>query len=93
VEVSASPFVSTQVSTVNGKPHVFIANFKGLKAKENANQLPEKNVKITFPAEKTAQVYALEFMGKLKKIKGTWKDGKLTCAIPEIKRGMVVWCE
>lgn len=93
VEVTASPFVSTQISSVNGKPYVFIANFKGLKAKENANQLPEKNVKITFTAEKTGQVYALDFMGTVKKIKGTWKDGKLSCVIPEIKRGMVVWVE
>lgn len=93
VEVTASPFVSSQISAVNGNPHVFIANFKGLKGNRNANQLPEKNLRITFPAEKNSQVYALEFMGALKKIKGTWKDGKLTCIIPEIRRGMVVWCE
>lgn len=93
VEVAASPFVSTQISTLNGNPHVFIANFQGLKSKENASQLPEKNVKISFPAEKNSQVYALDFMGAVKKIKGTWKDGKMTCVIPEIKRGVVVWVE
>lgn len=93
VEVIASPFVSTQVAAVNGNPHVFIANFKGLKAKENANQLPEKNVKISFPAEQKSQIYALEFMGAVKKINGTWEEGKMACVIPEIKRGMAVWCE
>lgn len=93
VEVTASPFVSTQIAAVNGNPHVFIANFKGLRANENAHQLPEKNVKITFPAEKNSQIFALDFMGAVKKINGTWKEGKLICVIPEIKRGMVVWCE
>lgn len=93
VDVQASPFVSTQIAAVDGKPHVFMANFAGLKAKENANQLPERNATIAFTAEKDATIYALEFMGKAKKISGTWKDGKLFCRVPAFKRGIAVWVE
>ncbi len=93
VKVTASPYLTAQIAKVDGKLHVFIANFKGLKSKENAIQLPEENVSITFPSQENGQVYSLDFMGKVEKIKGTWKDGELTCVIPEIKRGMIVWCE
>ncbi|GAB4362949.1 MAG: hypothetical protein Kow0042_00400 [Calditrichia bacterium] len=93
VRVSASPFVSGQIALVEGKPHVFLANFKGLKGKENANQLPEKNVKISFRAEKEGQIYALAFLGEPVRIPTTWKDGELSGVIPEIRRGMVVWVE
>lgn len=93
VKVEASPFISTQIASVKGNPHVFIANFKGIKAGENVNQMPEKNVKIHFRTDKSAKVYGLNFLGKKKIIKSTWKDGKTTCIVPEIKRGMVVWSE
>jgi hypothetical protein len=93
VKISASPFISAQIATVNGQPHVFIANFKGLKGRENDKQLPEKNVNITFPAEQNARIYFLDYLGKIETINGTWKDGELSCVIPEIKRGMVVWCQ
>ncbi|MCB9069423.1 MAG: hypothetical protein H6629_16660 [Calditrichae bacterium] len=93
VEVQASPFVATQIAEVDGKPHVFLANFKGLKGKENANQIPEQNATVAFPAKKGATVYSLDYLGKVKKIGSEWKNGKLHCSVPTFKRGMVVWVE
>ncbi|MDZ7374452.1 MAG: hypothetical protein ONB23_10835 [candidate division KSB1 bacterium] len=93
VQVSASPFVSSQIAVVDGKPHVFLANFKGLKGRENANQLPEKNVAIRFTVRKKGKVYALEFLGEPVRISAMWEKGQLSCVIPEIRRGMVVWVE
>ena len=93
VTVEASPFVSSQIAAVDGKPAVFLANFAGLKGKEKANQLPAKGVKVAFEAERNAAVYALEFLGKPQKLSGTWKDGKMHCTLPAFQRGMVVWCE
>ncbi|MGH7491844.1 MAG: hypothetical protein ACREOO_05570 [bacterium] len=93
VEIKASPFVSTQIAQVNGKPHVFIANFKGLKGKEKAVQSPEKEVTIIFPAKPNAKVYTLPFLGRLQETPSEWRDGKLTCVIPEINKGVVVWCQ
>ena len=78
---------------MNGKPHVFIANFKGLKGKENAVQSPEKDVTIVFPAKSNAKAYTLPFLGQVQEIPGKWRDGKLTCVVPEITKGVVVWCE
>ncbi len=93
IEIKASPFVSTQIAQVNGKPHVFIANFKGLKGKENAVQMPEKEVTISFKSKQSAKVFVLPFLGEMQEVSSEWRDGKLTCVIPEINKGAVVWCE
>lgn len=93
VDVLASPFVSAQIARVDGKIHVFLANFGGLKSKESARQTPERNVRISFPAEPRARLYALPFLGEIQEVKGESKDGKITCVIPEIDKGMVVWSE
>jgi hypothetical protein len=59
VEIIASPFVSTQIAQVNGKPAVFLANFKGLKSKEVARQTPEENVEVSFSAKKQGTIVFL----------------------------------
>ncbi|HEX9971184.1 MAG TPA: hypothetical protein VGD14_03855, partial [bacterium] len=93
VVINASPFVTTQTAVVDGKTHVFIANFKGLKTNEIARQLPENNVTIEFQASRNAKVFVLPFLGQIEKIQTTWEDGTLKCMIPEIQKGMVVWVE
>lgn len=93
VAIAASPFVSAQIARVDGKPHVFLANFKGLKGDENAVQTPEQNIKITFPAKQNSKIFALPFLGATQEIKGEWRDGQMACVIPQIDKGMVVWCE
>jgi len=93
VQVEASPFVVTQIASVNGKPHVFLANFKGLKSKENARQIPEKGIRIHFPAGAGARVFALPYLGEAKELAAEPRGGGMDVAIPAIDRGMVVWCE
>ncbi|MFZ0391905.1 MAG: hypothetical protein WAN36_15700 [Calditrichia bacterium] len=93
VQVTASPFVATQIAAVNENPTVFIANFKGLKAKENAVQLPEKNVEIRFPAAAGSTVYMLPYLGEVKELTAGRKNGSLSVSIPQIEKGAVVWIE
>jgi hypothetical protein len=93
VEISASPFVSTQIAKVDGSIHVFLVNFKGLESRQSAVQTPERDVKISFPGKPGLKVYTLPYLGKVEEIRGEWKDGRLICVLPEIRKGMVVWCE
>lgn len=93
VEITASPFLSTQIAAVGGKPHVFIANFKGLKGRENPVQLPEENVRLVFSGGENMKVYALPYLGDVQEIECSRAGNKITCSIPHIHRGMVVWCE
>jgi len=93
VEVNASPFVTAQIANVEGKESVFLANFKGLKAKENARQIPESKVKVTFTSAKAGTVYFLPFLGQAQKLNGTFANGKVTVELPDIEKGAAVWLE
>lgn len=93
VEVTASPFVSTQIAAVNGKMCVFFANFKGLRSKEVAKQIPENNVKVTFSSQPAGTIMFLPFLGSPQKLQGTLDHGKLTVELPPIERGAVAWIQ
>jgi hypothetical protein len=93
VQIDASPFLSSQIVSVGGKVSVFLANFKGLKSKEVAQQTPEENVTIAFSASGPRTIAVLPFLGQLQKVQGTFKGGKLTCKLPPIDKGAVVWVE
>jgi hypothetical protein len=92
VEIDASPFLSTQIAEVNGKIHVFMANFRGLKSNEVAQQVPERNVRIVFLARQNSKLHVLPFLGEIQELNGEWSPGKITFTIPEVTKGMVVWC-
>jgi hypothetical protein len=93
VQIDASPFVSTQTASVSGKVSVFLANFKGLKSKEIAQQTPDENVTIAFSASGPGTIAFLPFLGQLQKVPGTFSGGKLTCKLPPIDKGAAVWVE
>ena len=93
VEVAASPFVATQVARVDGRVSVFLANFKGLRSKEVAQQIPEQNVTVTFAAAGPGTMAFLPFLGDVQKVAGTFKGGKVTGRLPPIDKGAVVWLE
>ena len=50
VRVEASSSVATQIARVDGKVHIFFANFKGLVAGQNAVQTAEQGIRVTVPA-------------------------------------------
>ena len=92
IQIDASPFLSTQIASVGGKVSAFLANFKGLKSKEVAQQTPEENATITFSSAKGTIVF-LPFLGQPQKLQGTFRGGKLTCRLPPIEKGAAVWVE
>ncbi|MFB3923354.1 MAG: hypothetical protein ACE145_16650 [Terriglobia bacterium] len=92
VRVDASPFLATQIAEVNGRMHVFMANFRGLKRNEVADQTPERNVRVVFPAARNSKLQVLPFLGQAEQLNGRWSQGRMTFTIPEVAKGMVVWC-
>ena len=93
VEIDGSPFLSTEIANVGGKPHVFIANFKGLKSGEIAQQTPERDVRISFAARPGSKVCMLPFLGRVQQLTCRSEAGWVACVIPEIKKGMAVWLD
>lgn len=84
----------TQSCLVKGKPAVFIANFSGLKSRENAIQNPVKDIVLTFEkAAKSSKVTFIPFAGKSTELKATMVNNKLTVHLPEILRGGIILLE
>jgi hypothetical protein len=93
IRINASPFISVQIAEVESNPHVFMANFKGLKKDEVAQQSPEENITIEFPNKAGAKIQFLPFLGKRTELAGEVKDDRLICTLPSIEKGGVVWLE
>jgi hypothetical protein len=91
IRVKASPMVAAQIASVDGKPHVFFANFQGLRAKENAVQTPESHAEITVPGK--VRGHFLPFLGDETTISGRFEGGSTHFDLPEIAKGAVVWFE
>jgi len=91
IRVKSSPMVAAQIASVDGKAHVFFANFQGLRSKENAVQAPEKHAEVTVPGK--VQGHFLPFLGDEAKIAGRFENGSTHFDLPEIAKGAVVWFE
>src|SRR6202453_1405116 len=91
IQVKASPMVAAQIASVDGKPHVFFANFGGLRAKENAVQTPENHAEIIVPGK--ARGHFLPFLGEETAITGRFENGSTHFDLPEITKGAVAWFE
>ena len=93
VKIEASPFISAQIAEVKNNPHVFLANFKGLKRDEVTQQIAEENITIEFPNKENAKIYLLPYLGNIIELKGQVKEDQLIFTLPPIEKGAVVWLE
>jgi hypothetical protein len=93
VQITASPFISTQIARVNNKIHIFLANFKGLKGRENPVQLPEENIQLVLPGMAESKVFMLDYLGATQTITTQFQDAKVSCTLPPVQKGAIVWIE
>ena len=93
VQISASPFVTAQTARVDGKVHVFLANFKGLRPRQNATQIPERNAEILFPPDAGSRAFVLPFLGTAQNLPVERNDEQLRVVVPVVDKGAVVWVE
>jgi hypothetical protein len=93
VQVDASPFVTAQISRVDGRDHVFLFNFTGLQALKIAKQIPARNVAVSFPASAGSRVFVLPYLGTVSELSAEHKGGRIRAVIPAIDKGATVWIE
>ena len=94
VMVRASPSVVTHIASVNGSPHVFIANYTGLIANKNSIQTAVDNVEVLFVnASEEDTVYYLPYLGEVSTIESYHNNFGLSASLPSVSRGGVVWLE
>jgi hypothetical protein len=94
VEVTASPMVATSIAAVEGKPHIFFANFAGLVGKVNPVQTPQTGVRVRMAKAGKGKAYFLPFLGDVQEVSGVSDaDGRTSYTLPTITKGAVFWYE
>jgi hypothetical protein len=91
IEIAASPRVATSMANVDGKPHIFFANFDGLRAGKNAVPTPQSG--ITLRVRSRARMRYLPFLGNEQEIRGLAEGNGFIYRLPELTRGGVAWIE
>jgi hypothetical protein len=90
-EIQASPLVVTYIEQVNGRVHIFVANFRGLRAGENAVTIPEMNMTVTIPTAEKKSLHYLPFLGAIQTVRSERQGPRTVFHLPPIERGGVLW--
>jgi hypothetical protein len=93
IGVTASPKIATSIARVDDKPHVFFANFAGLKGHVNPVQTPQNGVQVTIGGATKGHGFFLPFLGEVQTLTGTAENGSMTYTLPAIEKGAVFWYE
>ena len=93
VRVVASPMIATSIAQVDGKTHVFFANFAGLQGGVNPIQTPQTGVQVTVSGAANGHGFFLPFLGEVQTLNGTAVDAGMSYRLPTIEKGAVFWYE
>jgi len=93
ITVQASPMIATSISEIERKPHVFFANFAGLRGGANPIQPPQTDVRVTVPSASGGKGFFLPFLGEVQEMQGVVDEKGITYKLPAIEKGAVFWYE
>ena len=93
IHVLASPMIATSIARVDGKPHVFFANFAGLRGGVNPVQTPQTDAQVTVAGTTQQRGFFLPFLGEVQPVEGTAGPTGVTFKLPAIEKGVVFWDE
>ena len=93
IMVDAPSTVAVSFGRVNGKPHIFLANFGGLEPNKSATPTPARNVRVTVPATMGDTAIILPFLGDAQTLHSEAKNGMVEFLLPAVERGAAVRIE
>jgi len=93
LRVEASPLIAANFAALEGKPHIFLANFAGLVPHKVAVPSLQTGVRISVPVERNCTLRFLPFLGELQTLRGQREGDRTTFVLPPIGRGAAVWIE
>jgi hypothetical protein len=91
LNIDAPPTVVTNIASVDGTPHIFLANFTGLVPHSVAVPTPQTNIRISIPAGKYKSLHVLPFLGMVQTVEGKPAGDKFVFVLPGVERGAVAW--
>lgn len=93
IHVTAGTSVATSISSVDGNPHVYFANFTGLRGGANPVQTPQSGVQVTVRGANQGHGFFLPFLGQVSKVDAVPNGDAVTFNLPPIQKGAVFWWE
>jgi hypothetical protein len=91
--VTAPPLVSSNVATVDGKPHIFLVNFNGIVPHKNLIPTPESSVTIKIRSTGNRTLHFLPFLGEEKTVSPQRQGDSLVFSVPSFERAAALWLE
>ncbi len=91
--VDAPATVVTNIASVNGHPHIFIANFTGLVPHKVVIPSAVKGIKISTTIANAGTLRVLPFLGTPQSVTGRRIGDRMVFELPSLERGAVVWLE
>jgi hypothetical protein len=93
IHVLASPSVATSIANVDGSPHIYFANFTGLRGGENPVQTTQSGVQVRLEGTNKGHGFFLAFLGQVSPVDGVVDHSEVTFSLPPIEKGAVFWWE
>ena len=93
IHVMAGPSVATSIASVDGKPHIYLANFTGLKGGVNPVQTAQNGVQVEVEGTDKGHGFFLPFLGQVLPVNGAVDHDAVRFSLPPIEKGAVFWWE
>jgi hypothetical protein len=93
IHALASQSVATSIANVDGSPHIYFANFTGLRGGENPVQTTQSGVQVRLEGTNKGHGFFLAFLGQVSPVDGVVDHGEVTFSLPPIEKGAVFWWE
>lgn len=91
IELEAPPTVAANFGSVNGAPHIFLANFTGLVPSKVAVPTAVNGIRVRIHATRGEGLTFLPFLGEAQVVHGEKKGDNVEFVLPALERGAIVW--
>jgi hypothetical protein len=93
ITIDAPASIATSIAIVQGRPHIYFANFTGLVGGKNAIPSAQKSIRVNVRGRQERRMKILPFLGGVTEIQGVRKGHTTVFAISSLDRGAIVWLE
>lgn len=93
IEIEAPAVVAANYGSVNGQPHIYLANFGGLVPGKVGVPTSAGGIRVKIPSARGEALTFLPFLGEAQILRGEKKGDSIEFVLPPVERGAVLWIE
>jgi len=91
MELDAPSTIAANFGLIDGRPHLFLANFGGLVPGKVATPTPVAGARVRIPVAMGNSLAYLPFLGRTQILHGTINGDTMQFELPAIERGAAIW--